>query len=235
MLSAPLACQQLSAYATPQQAKILSSFFKTGPGQYGENDVFIGVKVPQIRHVAKQTADISLEDIMPLLRSAIHEERFLALLLLIRKFEQASTSRQETVINTYLSHTDYVNNWDLVDLSAPKLLGKFLLNKKKDKLYSLAQSASLWERRIAIVSTFAFIRENQLLDTFSLSDLLMQDTEDLMHKATGWMLREAGKRDPAALETYLLPRYPKMPRTMLRYAIERMPEKRRRQYLAGSI
>ncbi len=224
--------KSLRAIADPAQVPMLRRFFKTGPGGYGEGDVFVGVKVPRIRALVRELDGLCLEDIAALLASEVHEERMLALLLLVRRFERAKDEAgRRAVHDLYLANTAWVNNWDLVDVTAPHLVGAFLEGQKRDVLYRLARSPSLWERRIAMVATLRFIRSGDLTDTFRLAGLLLDDPEDLMHKAAGWMLREAGKRDRGALEAFLDRHGDRMPRTMLRYAIERFPEPLRRRYL----
>jgi len=208
-----------------------SSFFKTGPGQYGEGDKFLGVRVPDIRAVAK--LDDGRSDVSYLLESPWHEERMLALLILVWRFERGDLSIQKRIYESYLSNTRWINNWDLVDISAYKIVGAWLLDRPRPVLNSLARSSSIWERRIAMVSTYAFIRKGEVRETFTLAKLLLQDPEDLIHKACGWMLREAGKKDAAALEAFLGRNVRRMPRTMLRYAIEKFPEARRRNYLSS--
>ncbi|MBF0387049.1 MAG: DNA alkylation repair protein [Candidatus Omnitrophica bacterium] len=230
-MTAILATTALHGYASPEKAQILRSFFKTGPGQYGEGDIFIGVTVPHTRLTAKAFSTLPLTEARKLLHSPVHEERLLALLILIMQYKNSDLHDQEKIISLYLDNTARINNWDLVDLSAPKLLGEHLVDRSRKILGRLARSTMLWERRIAIVSTLAFIRRGQLAETFNLADKLLTDREDLIHKATGWMLREAGKRNQHALEDYLRPRYQKMPRTMLRYAIERFAERKRQEYL----
>ena len=221
----------LRQYASPDKAGILRTFFKTGPGQYGEGDIFIGVKVPEIRTVSKIFKDLDLNTILKLLRSPIHEERLLALLILIHRYAGSTPPEKKNIVDVYLGNTRYINNWDLVDLSAPKIIGDWLKDKDRRILGTLAHSKNIWERRIAIVATHAFIRDRQLSDTFHIAQTLLHDKEDLIHKAVGWMLREAGKRDVPALKNFLSPRHTLMPRTMLRYAIERFPEKERQEYL----
>lgn len=226
----------LRSYARPDKAAFLPTFFKTGPGQYGEGDQFIGVMVPDCRKVALKFLHAEMKQLEPLLESKTHEERLVALLILVEKFKKAKTEKeQNAVVKFYLDHLQGVNNWDLVDLTADKILGSYLLNKKRSLLYEFALSNNLWKRRMAVVSTFAFIRNNQFADTFKLCEQLMNDKHDLMHKACGWMLRETGKRDEKALELFLHAHYKKMPRTMLRYAIERLPERKRKAYLNGTM
>ncbi len=214
----------------PGRSESLSRFFKTGPGQYGERDKFLGVRVPDIRAVAN--LDDGGSEVSRLLESPWHEERLLALLILVRRYERGDIRTKKRIFDFYLSNTRWINNWDLVDVSAYKIVGAWLLARPRPVLHRMARSGSLWERRISIVSTYAFIRNGDLEETFALAKLLLRDPEDLMHKACGWMLREAGKRDTAALEVFLKCHVRRMPRTMLRYAIERFPEARRRQYLS---
>lgn len=227
--------QQMLQHANPAQVAGLARFFKTGPGQYGEGDRFLGIKVPVTREVVKQCWKTSTrEDLEECIGSEFHEVRLAALLALVEIFKHKKAQRQECV-NFYLSHTQFINNWDLVDLSCYPLLGEWLLDKDRSLLYNLARSGkTLWEQRIGIVSTMTFIRHGQLEDTFSIADILLHHPHDLIHKAVGWMLREAGKRDKAALEAFLLPRYQTMPRTMLRYAIEKFPEEERKHWLEST-
>lgn len=221
----------MRAVAEPAQVSGLARFFKTGPGQYGEGDKFLGIKVPATRAVVKECwREIGFAELEECIRSEYHEVRLAALLTLVELFRH---DIQQTYIDFYLSHTQYINNWDLVDLSCYPLLGEWLLDKDRTLLYDLARNGrTIWEQRIGIVSTMTFIRHGQLEDTFKLADILLHHPHDLIHKAVGWLLREAGKRDKAALEAYLLSRYKTMPRTMLRYAIEKFPEAERRQYLS---
>jgi 3-methyladenine DNA glycosylase AlkD len=221
----------LQKLANPEKAEILARFFKTGQGQYGEGDIFLGIVVPAQRKVAKTYSDLSLKDIDRLLSSKIHEHRLVALLILVDKYNKADADSREKIIDFYMKHTRQINNWDLVDLSAGNILGDYLVDKDRSVLYRLAGSRNLWERRIAIMSTFPFIRNNDFADTLRITELFLNDTHDLIHKASGWMLREVGKRDLRIEEAFLDSHYDKMPRTMLRYAIERFEEKRRRYYL----
>jgi 3-methyladenine DNA glycosylase AlkD len=225
----------LRALADPAKARILRRFFKTGAGEYGEGDRFIGVTVPRIRRVAAAFADLSESGVATLLRSPCHEERLAALLILVRRFERGDAVAQKRVFRLYLWHLPRVNNWDLVDLSAPHIVGEYLLDRSRRPLYRLATASNLWSRRVAIVATYAFIRRNDFTETLAIADRLLGDREDLIHKAVGWMLREVGKRSQAAAERYLQKRYRHLPRTMLRYAIERFPESLRRRYLAGTV
>ncbi len=235
MNSANEISSRLHALASPETATIQQRFFKTGPGQYGEGDVFLGIKVPTLRALAKYYRDANLATIGSLLKSRYHEERLFALLLLMQFYEHAAHNERTAAYELYLDNTRHINNWDLVDISAPHIVGKHLEKLPRDILYTLARSTNLWERRIAILATFHFIRQDKFNDTIRIAGILLQDKHDLMHKAVGWMLREVGKRDPVTEEKFLLLHYPKMPRTMLRYAIERFPEQRRKQYLHGEI
>ncbi len=225
--------EKLDGLADPRQAAILQRFFKTAPGQYGYGDVFLGIKVPVQRKIAKKYQHLSLPAISHLLKSRIHEHRLTALLILNMQYQKADSPNRETIFRFYMKHKKAVNNWDLVDLSAPAIAGDYLLDKDRTILYELAQSKNLWDRRIAILSTFQFIRHKQTKDTYNLARTLLNDPESLIHKAVGWMLREAGKRiDTPELTTFLDRFAASMPRTMLRYAIERLPEKQRKAYLS---
>ena len=223
--------QDLKKLSNPEKAKILQGFFKTGKGQYGEGDIFLGITVPQSRSIAKKYSSLELNKTQQLLNSKIHEERLIALFILIENYP----NNQKEIFNFYLSKTKQINNWDLVDLSAPKIVGKFLKDKPREILYELAKSKNLWEKRIAIVSTYTFIRDNDFEDTFKISEILLNDKHDLIHKAVGWMLREIGKRNQEILETFLKQNYNRLPRTTLRYAIERFEETKRKDYLKGEI
>ena len=226
---------ELEKFENPKQAEILQRFFKTGKGQYGEGDIFLGLKVGEIRKVAKRFSEMGLAEVKKSLYSKVHEERLACLLVLVQKFEKGGEEEQERIVDFYLKNARQVNNWDLVDLTAPKITGQWLLDRGKAVLYKLAASDNLWERRIAILSTFAFIRKGRFEDCLAISEKLLQDKQDLIHKAVGWMLREVGKKDLAAEEAFLKKHYRKMPRTMLRYAIEKFPEPKRKAYLNGKI
>ena len=210
-------------------------FFRTGPGEYGEGDVFLGITVPQIRKMAKRCAKLANAEIVELLRSSYHEERLLALLVFVAKFKQEDEKQRKTIYNLYLKHKKHINGWDLVDLSAPNIVGTYLLNRDTSVLYKLARSKRLWDRRIAIMATLTFIKQHQFDDTLKIAEILLQDEEDLIHKAVGWMMREIGNRDLLAEEAFLRVHYQRMPRTMLRYAIEKFVENRRQQYLKGKV
>ncbi len=223
--------KDLSQLSNPVKAKILSRFFKTGKGQYGECDIFLGIPVPQQRKVANRYTHLLLNDLQELLNSKFHEHRLTALLILISKYRKAENSGKEEIFSFYLKNTENINNWDLVDLSAPRIVGDYLVNKDRSILYKLAKSNSLWERRISILSTFIFIDNNDFEDALSISELLLHDKHDLIHKAVGWALREIGKRDHNVEEHFLTKYCLQMPRTMLRYAIEKFDEKKRKSYL----
>lgn len=223
--------QQLNQLKNPTKAKVLQSFFKTGPGQYGEGDIFLGIPVPQQRHLANQYANLKLTQLAKFFRSPIHEYRLTALLILVNQYQTASQPQKEKIYNFYLNNSKYVNNWDLVDLTAPKIVGAYLLNKSKQPLFKLAQSHNLWQRRIAVVATFEFIKHNQFEPTIKISQLLLNNQHDLIHKAVGWMLREVGKRNQSLLEKFLTNHLKQLPRTTLRYAIEKFPERKRKYYL----
>ena len=227
--------EQMLRHADPAQVAGLARFFKTGPGQYGEGDWFLGIKVPVTREVVKDCwKTTTWQDLEECISSEYHEVRLAALLTLVEIFKHNKVQRQECV-DFYLNHTAFINNWDLVDLSCYPLLGVWLLDKDRTLLYDLARGGkTIWEQRIGMVSTMTFIRHGQLEDTFAIADILLHHSHDLIHKAVGWLLREAGKRDKAALEAWLkgADRVSQMPRTMLRYAIEKFPEEERKQYLA---
>ncbi|MEO9362768.1 MAG: DNA alkylation repair protein [Nitrososphaera sp.] len=224
---------EMRTLCDPEKARVMQRFFKTGPGQYGQGDVFIGITVPASRQVAKKySAEIPLADVKTLLQSQIHEERLVALLILVQKYP----GDPKGTAKFYLANLARVNNWDLVDLTAPSILGAFLLGSKDHSiLYRLARSKVLWKRRVSIVSTHAFISKNDFADALKISEMLLGDPHDLMHKAVGWMLREVGKRDPAAEEGFLKQHYKDMPRTALRYAIERFSADKKRAYMQGTI
>lgn len=224
--------QELHTFGSPSKARILQGFFKTGPGQYGEGDVFIGVTVPKTRALAKKYADTSFADLKCLLHSQFHEERLLSLLILVDQYERGDAKKKKKVFDFYMRHRKFINNWDLVDLTAHHIVGDYLKDKDKALLTRLAWSEDLWERRIAMVATFHYIYEGKHEWTFKIAEILMRDRHDLIHKATGWMLREVGKRcSQPKLEEFLRKHAPKMPRTALRYAIERFPHAKRRKYL----
>ena len=218
---------KLQALSDAEKREIFPRFFKAGKGEYGEGDRFLGVTVPNIRAIAKLHKDISIEEIRELIQSEWHEVRLCALIIMVENSKKKDEALRKELFNLYLSQTKRINNWDLIDLSCRFIIGEYLLDKSRDILYHLAQSPLLWDNRIAIVSTYAFIRKGQLEDTYALSDLMMQHPHDLMHKAIGWMLREAGKRDSERLYDYVMSHRADMPRTMLRYAIEKFSPKER--------
>jgi 3-methyladenine DNA glycosylase AlkD len=227
--------KRLKKLGNKERAAISQRFFKTGPGEYGEGDVFIGIRVPVLRALVKEYADLSVAQILILLRSHIHEERLLALLLLVDSFSQGDEAARTSIFELYLKHTEFINNWDLVDSSAAQIVGAYLMDKSKAVLYRLVESANLWERRIAIMSTFHFVKHHEFSETLKIAKILLFDRQDLIHKATGWMLREIGKRHLKTEERFLKVHYKKMPRTMLRYAIEKFPEQKRQRYLKGRM
>ncbi len=227
--------KEMNRLANARHAKTALWFFKTGPGEYGEGDRFIGIRGPMLRKLSKKYRDLAMSDVKRLLTSPIHEMRQVGLFILVLQFERGDTATRKKIYNLYLKHTKFINNWDLVDLSAPNIVGMYLLDKPRAILYRLARSQSLWERRIAMLATFAFIRHNDFTDALKIASLLRTDEHDLMHKAVGWMLREIGKRNLASEERWLRTRYQTLPRTMLRYAIEKFPEPKRKKYLAGTI
>jgi 3-methyladenine DNA glycosylase AlkD len=226
---------KLQKFANREKAKILQGFFKTGPREYGEGDVFLGITVPVLRKLTKEYDGVPVNDALQLLQSSVHEERLLALLLLIRAYSKGDDVLKKNIYNLYLKNARYINNWDLVDLSAPNIVGAYLLDRSRKPLYTLAKSRDLWKRRIAILSTFAFIRQNEFSDTLRISGMLIADDHDLIHKTVGWMLREVGNRDRSVEEKFLQRHYKAMPRTMLRYAIEKFPEEKRQNYLNGKV
>lgn len=226
---------ELKKQADKTDAEFLQRYFKTGKGEYGEGDIFIGVRVPNIRKLARKYRNAPLTVPQQLLKSKIHEERLLALIMLVDKFNKADEANQKLIYEHYLENTQHINNWDLVDVSAGKILGQYLLNRNRQPLRKLLKSRNLWERRIAIMSTSYFINQDDFSDTLNFTEQLLADEEDLVHKAAGWMLREIGKRDRKTEERFLRQHYQNMPRTMLRYAIEKFPQTLRKRYLNGKI
>jgi 3-methyladenine DNA glycosylase AlkD len=221
----------LSKIANSEKAKILLRFFKTQKGEYGHGDKFLGITVPIQRQIAKKYYDLNLQDIGNLLHSSFHEYRLVALIILVKKFADARSKEQTLIYKFYLKNYRFINNWDLVDLSSPNIVGSYLLNRPKDQLYKLVQSNNLWKKRIAIVATFSFIKAHNFEPTLKLATRLMTDKHDLIHKALGWMLREIGKRNLKPLKQFLDEYADKMPRTMLRYAIEKFNKKDYYHYL----
>jgi 3-methyladenine DNA glycosylase AlkD len=231
MISANQVKKEVQKLANPERAKGASRYFKTGKGQYGEGDRFIGVDTPTVRAVAKKYRDLPFTEIQKLLDSKIHEHRTIALSILVSQYQKAEEAKQKEIYDFYLQNTENINNWDLVDISANKIVGNYLLDKDKSILYRLAKSQNLWERRIAIMATFEFIRNNRFEDSLRIAEMLLGDKHDLIYKATGWMLREIGNRDQKTEEKFLKKYTLKMPRTMLRYAIEHFEEPKRKYYL----
>ena len=227
--------KRLQKLANAEHAAVSQRFFKTGPGEYGEGDIFIGVRVPVLRKLAGECQNLPVSQCKILLRSPIHEERLLAILILIRIFQKGRDEVKKSIYELYLKSTEFINNWDLVDTSAEHIVGAYLTDRSKRPLYRLARSNNLWQRRIAIMATFRFIKGHEFSETLRISEMLIEDRHDLIHKAIGWMLREIGKRDLKTEETFLKAHYKKMPRTMLRYAIEKFPENKRQRYLKGNI
>src|SRR3989344_6898139 len=221
---------------SPKKAKVYQRFFKTGKGEYGEGDIFLGLTVPQSRKIATTYKDLSFADIKKLLQSKIHEERLIAILILVHNFEKGTETVRNSIYNYYLKHTKYINNWDLVDLSAAKIVGQYLMDKSKNILFKLARSNNLWERRISIVATYQFIKDGRCQEALKVSQMLLKYEHDLIHKAVGWMLREVGKNcSQEVLEEFLKKHYKEMPRTALRYAIEKFPKKLQENYLESKI
>lgn len=225
----------ISKQKNPTQALVLQRFFKTEKGEYGEGDIFYGIKVPEQRTIAKQFKDLGLDNIKTLILSKVHEERLIAAFILVDQYKRGDEKKKKIIFDFYLKNRKGINNWDLVDLSAPKIVGAYLIDKEKKLLYKFANSKDLWEKRISIISTQAFIREHFFEDTLNISKILLHDKHDLIHKAVGWMLREIGNRDLETEEEFLKKHYKTMPRTMLRYAIEKFPEQKRIAYLRGKI
>jgi 3-methyladenine DNA glycosylase AlkD len=227
---------RLRSLADPEVATHSARFFKSGVGEYGAGDRFLGVRVPELRRVAREFRAAPLRAALPLLRSPLHEERLLALVLLVERFERGDEADRARIYAQFREHTPrYVNNWDLVDSAAYQIVGAYLERRDRSPLYELARSPSLWERRVAMIATFGYIRKREFADTLAIAKLLLADREDLIHKAVGWMLREVGNRDRDELERFLRRHHAAMPRTMLRYAIEKLPERRRLAYLRGTV
>lgn len=219
--------EEITSLSNGKQAENLSRFFKTGKGDYGEGDEFIGLTMPQIRSCARQFRELSVSDLNALMRSPIHEERMIALIIITLRYPKD----KDTFYILYIKNRKYINNWDLVDVTCPRIVGDYLQDKPRNILYTFARSKNLWERRISIISTAAFIQKNDFSDTLRIAEILLQDPHDLIHKAAGWMLREVGRRDKKVEVSFLNKHHRKMPRTMLRYAIEKFPESQRKRYL----
>lgn len=222
--------KELKKNSNLAKANFLQRYFKTEKGGYGEGDIFLGIPVPLIRKIAKGYRNVTLKQLQNLIGSKIHEYRSACLEILLLKYKNANEDNQKEIVDFYLRNTKYINNWDLVDLSAPNILGDYLLKKSRDALYLLAKSKNLWERRIAVLSTYQFIKHNKFGDALNIAEILLEDNHDLIHKSVGWMLREVGKRSPLTEERFLKKFYRCIPKTMLRYAIEKIPEKKRRLY-----
>ena len=227
--------REMKRLADPAIAEHSQRFFKTGPGQYGEGDRFLGIRVPRVRQVAKQAQDLPLDQVAELLHSPWHEERLLAVIILTLHFKRGGPGQQKKIFDLYLASTAWINNWDLVDVSAHLVVGPWLQDRPRKLLRQLATSESLWERRISMMATYHFIRQDDFADTLAIAEILLEDSHDLIHKIVGWMLREIGKRDQSVEEEFLQEHYRTMPRTMLRYAIEKFEEGLRQKYLKGEI
>lgn len=222
----------INSYVNPEKAKILQRFFKTGKGQYGEADIFLGIIIPIQRKIATQFSAITLTDVVNLIKNPIHEYRMIGLFILINQYKRGEEKEKKIIFNLYIQHTDYINNWDLVDVSAPHIVGDYLKNKEDNILYTFAKSQSVWKKRIAMLATFTDIKGGRYDRALAIADILVNDSHDLIQKAVGWMLREIGKRGGLQEEEQFLKKYATtMPRTMLRYAIERFPEEQRQYYL----
>ena len=217
-----------------EDASFLQRFFKTGEGEYGAGDRFRGIRVPVLRSLVRKHPDVTYDDVMDLLSSAYHEDRLLSTMMLVRLYEKGDTATRKKIYESYLANTSQINNWDIVDGSAPQIVGAYLTDRSRAPLRRLARSKSLWERRIAILATFRFIRQSDFKDSLAIAEILLKDPQDLIHKAVGWMLREIGSRDPRVEREFLLKHHQNMPRTMLRYAIEKFPEPERQRYLRGT-
>lgn len=230
-MTAAFILDELLSMANPEKAVFLQRFFKTGPGQYAEGDVFLGLVVPLTRSIAKANKQTPLAELQRLIESPFHEARLCALLILVEQFKKASPEERKERYDFYLANTSRINNWDLVDLTCPHVVGAYLADKDRSPLYALARSGHLWKERIAIVSTIAFIRHGEYQDTLALADYFLTHPHDLIHKAVGWMLREVGKKDRETLTAFLESRAVRLPRTALRYAIEHYPENQRQYFL----
>ncbi|MBS3155698.1 DNA alkylation repair protein [Candidatus Woesearchaeota archaeon] len=227
--------EDLEKAANPEKVNIYQRFFKTGKGEYGEGDIFIGLTVPKQREIAKKYVSLDLNDVKDLLSNKVHEYRLTGFLILVYKFEKADEKEKKNIVEFYLKNIKSANNWDLIDCVADKILGNYLIDKDKEILYELAKTDNLWKKRIAIISTFGFIKNNQFEDTLKISEILLKEKHDLIHKAVGWMLREVGKRDIKTEEVFLKKYYKTMPRTMLRYAIEKFDSKKKAFYMNRKI
>ena len=223
--------EEFKKMSNQEHAALLQKYFKTGKGEYGEGDIFLGLHVPTVRKIAKKYRILSLSEASEFLKSPFHEERLFALFVLVELFKRANEENKKEIYDFYLKNTNFINNWDLVDASAGPIIGAYLFTRDRKPIYVLAKSRNLWERRIAIMATSFFIANNEYADTLNLTEMLLNDKEDLIHKAVGWMLREIGKRNLEIEENFIKKHYQNMPRTMLRYAIEKFPEEKRKSYL----
>ena len=223
--------EEFKKMSDQEHAIQLQKYFKTGKGEYGEGDQFLGLRVPTVRKIAKKFNTLSIDEAEKFLQSPYHEERLFALFILIDLFKKGNEEDKKKIHELYLKNTKFINNWDLVDVSAGPIIGAYLFTRDRKPIYTLANSENLWERRIAIMATFCFIAQNEFTDTLKIAEMLLNDKEDLIHKAVGWMLREIGKRNLEIEESFLKKYYQNMPRTMLRYAIEKFPEEKRKSYL----
>lgn len=227
---------ELKSVPNKEKAEIFQRFFKTGKGEYGEGDTFAGIAVPEVRDISKRYfKEMTLEEVEYFVQHKIHEYRLFGLLTLTYTWKKADESKRKDIFDLYVKNLEYVNNWDLVDISAPNIVGEYLKEKDRAILYELAENNNLWKQRISIISTFSFIRNKDFVDTLNISEILLHHKHDLIHKAVGWMLREVGKRDQDVEEEFLKKYYKEMPRTMLRYAIERFEEEKRQKYLKGLV
>jgi len=223
--------EELKKLSDQERAAHLQKYFKTGKGEYGEGDVFLGLRVPAVRKIAKKFNTLSIDEAEKFLQSPYHEERLFALFVLIDLFKKGNEEDKKKIYELYLQNTNFINNWDLVDVSSGPIIGAYLFTRDRKPIYTLANSENLWERRIAIMSTFYFIAQNEFTDTLKIAEMLLNDKEDLIHKAVGWMLREIGKRNLELEESFLKKHFKNMPRTMWRYTIEKFPEEKRKSYL----
>ncbi len=223
--------KDLLSLKNEEKAKIYSGFFKTGKGQYGEGDRFLGITVPQQRTIAKKYLSLKFKDLEYFLKNPVHEYRFTSLVILTEQFKKANEKEKKKIFNFYIKQRKYINNWDLIDCTTPNIVGAYLFDKDKTLLYQFAKSSSMWERRIAILATLYFIKKNHYRETLEIAEILLNDKQDLIHKAAGWMLRELGKRNQILEEEFLQENYKTMPRTMLRYAIERFPKEKKAFYM----
>lgn len=234
-MNAASVVRDLESFKDPRRALLLARYFKTGKGEYAEGDIFWGLTLPEIRSLIRKYRDLPLAEIRKLLKSPVHEVRLTGFLIMVARFRKGDAAQKKRIHNLYLSNTKYVNNWDLVDLTAPTIMGSYLQDKPRDILFKMARSGHLWDRRISLLSCFWFIKNDEFTDALRIAEMLLSDTQDLVHKALGWLLREIGKRDISVEEAFLRKYYRRIPRTALRYAIEKFPEEKRQRYLKGTI